>query len=181
MPIVKLAYFSRARKLPLGATTTIHETWNYLPPEKPSISHRGDVWAVGEIVHWLALNAPPIDHREYATIHQGGDKSRRDSGRKYEQVRRIAYPINLSLQEWIKRFGSTKAHTKIAFAPVWTKTYSGELQTWMKQSLKFLPNSRNTAGGLVQDMTPVGTKKIKELRRPQPATNLSALSLVYKS
>ncbi|KAF2810025.1 kinase-like protein [Mytilinidion resinicola] len=118
-PILKLADFSRAREIPEGDTTAVCGTWLYIPPEKPNITPRGDVWVIGGIVHWLALNTPPVDHEEYVRIYENRESYRGDPARMYDNVARRDYPINLSRKGWVHKYKTT-GWVDVLYQPIWS-------------------------------------------------------------
>ncbi|KAF2499576.1 kinase-like protein [Lophium mytilinum] len=186
-PQIKLADFSRSgtpdHTHPSGMT--IVGTEDYLPPEQPHINHKGDVWAVGCVIHWLALNAPPYNHREHQIIFQRYRKAssetqnaemklklREDYRRECEGIPRVMHPIDLSIEEWLAtkskdqeqrvRWHSDSAKKHI---PRWSYAYSSVLNAWMMKALQTLPQDRATARRLVSGMIPVGKRAIEAIQK----------------
>ncbi|MCJ1374576.1 hypothetical protein MMC20_005808 [Loxospora ochrophaea] len=84
------------------------------PPELPIATEKGDVWALGAIVHWLAINEPPIAPMasDLANTEQNLRSWERYSGARKPQSVRPQY--SESLQYWMSRALAQKPSLRIS-------------------------------------------------------------------
>ncbi|KAF2499577.1 kinase-like protein [Lophium mytilinum] len=164
-PVVKLTDFARAKEIPKGEKTGVYGTWLYLPPEKPDITPCGDVWAIGGIVHWLALDAPPVDYVQHAKMYVNRHTYCGNKDRMFEEVPCRVFPIHLSREAWLQEFETTTGTAILPYQPIHSHAYSSELNKWMTKALEYDPSRRITAKQLVEAMVPIGEREIEDYNR----------------
>ncbi|KAF2000331.1 serine/threonine protein kinase-like protein [Amniculicola lignicola CBS 123094] len=144
-------------------------TYVWQPPERPLINTTAaDVWALGALVHYLAVDDAPVESieefRAAEMARHGGAHPPAAGGFQtpmaYYQSRvpRNVTPINLSRSEQEEMGVTTRGrHGQVLY----NHTYSDELNGWMSKCLRASRLRRPSAGVLVEEMIPVAMEMLK--------------------
>ena len=151
--LVKLGDFGMAQKLRRDITgwSNVHTnagTHDWQAPEQVAYPHfagpEQDIWALGAIIHYMALGEPPIDI------------SRANNSYEYKsQTWKASIPRRItkisSRPDLRKNLGKQKNYMGDGHLQ-WSKKYSIKINRWMMRLLKITPSERATAVEVATEM-----------------------------
>lgn len=164
-----------------ASTESLCGTFEWQPPENPKINSKAaDIWALGALVHYLALGCAPIQRGGPARLATEArfingknvpiDISGYSSASRYYAAKcpRTVTPINLTVEEQEELMSSVDSYGYDSLnirrnQGIYNQEYSDDLNRWMKRCLAFSPHRRATADELMKHMVPKAKEMLRKL------------------